>query len=171
MTGDACHVVLVGLMATGKSTVGALVAERLGRRLLDSDQQIETAQGRSVRDIFESDGEPTFRALERQVMVDALACTDPLVIAAAGGVVLDADTRRALRGGRSHVVWLRADPELLAARAVTADHRPLLDDDPLARMRKMAVDREALYAEVADVIIDVADHTPDEIAALIEAAA
>ncbi len=171
MTGRARHVVLVGLMATGKSTVGALVAQRLDRRLLDSDQQIETAQGRSVREIFESDGEPIFRALEKQVLVDALACSEPLVIAAAGGVVLDPDNRRALRDERARVVWLRADPELLTERAATAGHRPLLDDDPLARMTQMAVDREALYAEVADVTIDVADHTPDEIAALIAGAA
>lgn len=163
------HVVLVGLMATGKTTVGRVLAERLGRRLVDSDREIEQAQGRTVREIFASDGEAAFRALEKQALCDALEQPEPLVIAAAGGVVLDAGNRQALRTGHCHVVWLRADPDLLAERAVRNDHRPLLDDDPVRRLHEMAADRESLYAEVADVIVDISDRTPDEVADLIEA--
>ncbi len=164
MTPTGRHVVLVGLMATGKSTVGALLADRLGRVAVDSDQQIEAAQGRSVREIFASDGEPAFRALETQALLDALEQPEPLVVAAAGGVVLDPANRRALADERCFVVWLRADPHVLAERASRADHRPLLDDDPVGRMQAMSTDREPLYAEVADAIIDLDDRTADAVA-------
>ena len=165
------HVVLVGLMGSGKSTVGPLLAERLGRRFVDSDLLIEAAQGRTVRQIFTDDGERAFRALERQVLHDALGCAEPLVIAAAGGVVLDPANRAALADERHLVAWLRAEPALLATRAASGDHRPLLDGDPLGRLEQMAADRQAWYAEVADLTIDVRGLTPADVADLIEAAA
>src|SRR4051794_6921672 len=103
------HLVLVGMMGSGKTTVGRMVAARLGRRFLDSDEQVEAATGRTVREIFESDGEAAYRVLESKALCEALASRPPAVIAAAGGTVLSADNRAAMRAS-GEVVWLQADP-------------------------------------------------------------
>jgi len=165
----ARHLVLVGLMGSGKSTVGRLLAERLGRPLVDTDAAVEAATGRTVREIWLADGEPAYRVLENGVVVDALAAAEPAVIAAAGGVVLSADNRRALRESDALVVWLRADPDVLVERATSGQHRPLLDDDPRGTLQRMALDREALYREVADRVVEVGDKTPAAVAAEIAA--
>ena len=162
-TSSPRHVVLVGMMGAGKSTVGRLVAERLGRPLVDSDALIETRTGRTVREIFEADGEPAFRALEAAALVEALAAGTPSVIAAAGGVVISADNRAALAAADAVVVWLRADPAVLAPRVGRADHRPLIDDDPEASLRRLLDGREPWYAEVSDVVVDAT--LPPEVAA------
>jgi shikimate kinase len=148
------HVVLIGMMGTGKTTIGRLLAERLGRPLVDSDAMIERQTGRTVREIFEADGEPAFRVLETAALVEALAAPTPLVIAAAGGVVLSAENRAVLRGADAVVVWLRAEPAVLAGRVGAADHRPLLDHDPEGSLRRLLEARAPLYAEVADVVVD-----------------
>lgn len=158
------HLVLVGMMGSGKSTVARLVAQRLGRRVVDSDAVIEARTGRTVREIFAEDGEPAFRALESQVLAEALADCEPAVIAAAGGVVLDPANRAALRRSGARVVWLSAEPTTLAARVVQGGHRPLLDDDPLGTLQQMHVDREPLYREVADAIVSVDHRTAVEVA-------
>jgi shikimate kinase len=161
------HVVLVGLMGTGKTTVGRILADRLGRPLCDSDAMVEARTGRTVRQIWETDGEPAYRIEETAVLREALASATPNVIAAAGGVVLREENRRALQGADAAVVWLRGDPEVLVARAVTGEHRPLLDRDPRARLREMAEVREALYREVADIEVDVSTQPADAVAATI----
>lgn len=147
------HLVLVGLMGSGKSTVARLLAARLGRPVIDSDEVIERRTGRTVREIFASDGEPAFREMETDVLVEALASAEPSVIAAAGGVVLSPANRRALRAGSARVVWLSADPDVLVERVKGAGHRPLLDDDAEGTLRRMCADREPLYREVADAIV------------------
>jgi len=164
-------IVLVGLMGTGKTTVGGVLAERLGVPLIDTDEMILARTGRTVREIFEADGEAAFRALETEALLDALASPDPFVLAAAGGVVLAEANRDALRAPGVVVVWLRADPALLVRRVVGQDHRPLLDDDPEGTFTRMRHDRESLYAEVADVAIDVDELTPEQVAAQVLAAA
>ncbi len=151
------HLVLVGLMGVGKSTVARLVGERLGRPVLDSDHVIEARTGRTVREIFASDGEPAFRALETEALVDALANPVPSVIAAAGGVVLSAANRAALETGNARVVWLCADPATLVERVRSGGHRPLLDGDPAGTLQRMSEERAPLYREVADAIVLV-DH-------------
>ena len=148
------HLVLVGMMGAGKTTVGRIVAARLGRPFLDSDELVEVETGRTVREIFETDGEAAFRRLEREVLERSLASPTPAVIAAAGGTVLDAANRAAMRGG-AHVVWLRSDPAVLAGRVGGADHRPLLATDPEGVLRSMAADRAPRYREVADDVVDV----------------
>lgn len=155
------HLVLVGLMATGKTTVGQRVAERLGRTFVDSDEQVESRTGRTVREIFESDGEDAFRTLETAALCEALASPEPSVIAAAGGVVLREENRDALQPAT--VVWLRAAPELLAKRVASGDHRPLLRDRPLEVLHAMARDRGPLYGEVADAVVDVDDLDVDHV--------
>ncbi len=147
------HLVLVGLMGSGKTTVGRILAERLHRPFHDSDAMIEAQTGRTVRDIWAADGEAAFRAVETQVLNEALDDPTPSVIAAAGGVVLRDENRAVLRNGRSRVVWLCADPSHLVDRVRSGGHRPLLDNDPEATLRQMFADREELYRDVAHAIV------------------
>ena len=167
---DHRHLVLVGLMGAGKTTVGRVVAEQLGRPLVDSDAAIEATTGRTVREIWLDDGEPAYRVMESAALRTALADDEPLVIAAAGGVVLAAENRAALAGPRTVVVWLTADTATLVERAARGDHRPLLDDDPGRAMLAMAAARDGLYREVADVTVDTAGRSLDAVAADVIAA-
>lgn len=162
------QVVLVGMMGSGKTTVGRRLARRLHRPFVDSDEQVEARTGRTVADIFRTDGEAAFRPLEAEALAAALAADPPAVVAAAGGTVLDPDNRRAMAAAGT-VVWLRADPAVLAARVAAAgdDHRPLLDDDPAGTLRRLADERDVHYHEVADLVVDVDELDPDAIVAQI----
>lgn len=151
------HLVLVGMMGAGKSSVGRVVARRLDRVLLDSDEMIEERMGRTVREIWRDDGEECFRTIESDVLTDALAAAEPAIIAAAGGVVLSEGNRTLLKGDMAHVVWLLADVDLLLNRVKNGMHRPLLDDDPEGTLRRMYEERSDLYQDVADAIVSV-DH-------------
>jgi shikimate kinase len=164
-------ILLVGMMAAGKSSVGRRLAERRGWEFFDSDKQIETITGRTVAEIWRTDGEPAFRRLEAQVLADALASTRARVIAAAGGTVLDPQNRR-LMELHHPVVWLRARPETLAGRVAVGSttHRPLLDNDPAGVLQRLDATRRPYYEEVADVVVDVDDLTADQVAACVEAA-
>jgi len=157
------HVVLVGLMGSGKTTVARVVADRLGRRVVDTDALIESAAGRTVRQIFVEDGEEAFRSLETTALFDALASPVAAVIAAAGGVVLREENRDALKAANAKVVWLCATPALLVGRAMSGGHRPLLDDDPAATLQQMHEMRDPLYREVADAIVLVDHRTVGEV--------
>lgn len=160
------HLVLVGMMGSGKSTNGRRCAERLGRPFHDADALIEARAGRRIRDIFEHDGEPAFRALESDVLADLLALDEPSVIAGGGGIVLAA-ANRALARERGNVVWLRARPSTLVgrvnARTDRAGHRPLLDGDPAGQIARLADERRHLYEEVAHHVIDVDDLSPERV--------
>jgi shikimate kinase len=148
------RVILVGMMGAGKTTVGGLLAERLGWRHFDSDAQVMEATGRTVPELFADHGEDVFRAEESRVLAEALATTDPVVVSAAGGVVLSASNRELLvRSGV--VVWLRAHPSVLAARVGAGVGRPLLDDDPANRLAELYEVRRPLYEAVAAVAVDV----------------
>ena len=151
------HVVLVGMMGSGKTTVGRLLAERLGRPFLDSDEMVEARTGHTVAELFEATGESGFRAEEAAALAAGLADPSPSVIAAAGGTVLDPTNRRLIRQAAADgglVVWLHSDIAVLAARVVSGTHRPLLADDPQANLERLAVLREPLYAEVADLRVE-----------------
>ena len=153
--GRARHVVLVGPMGVGKTTVGRRLARELQRPFADADEQLELRAGRTIPVIFQDDGEQAFRRLESEVLADLLGRADPLVLAAGGGVVIPPETR-AVVGRRAFVVGLRASPGFLAARADPA-HRPLLagDPDPAATLGRLVTTRAPLYAEVADATVDV----------------
>ncbi|MBK9178376.1 MAG: shikimate kinase [Acidimicrobiales bacterium] len=158
------------MMGSGKTTVGARVAERLGWPFVDSDADVEARTGRTVREIFEAEGEAAYRVLESEVLAAALARSEPAVIAAAGGAVLDPANRDRIRAA-GVVVWLQADPEVLAARVGGADHRPLLADDPAGTLARLAEARQPLYGAVADVVVGVAGRSVDEIVAEVAALA
>lgn len=160
---DPRHVVLVGMMGVGKSTVGRAVAAELQRPLFDSDEMIEAAVGRTVREIWKSDGEAAFRELETATLRTALDMDEPSVIAAAGGVVLSERNREALTSSDAHVVWLLAEVDTLLERVRSGGHRPLLDEDPEATLRRMYDARSELYREVADAVVSVDNRSISEV--------
>lgn len=149
----ARHVVLIGLMGVGKSTVGRRLAKELERPFADVDEQVELAAGRAIPAIFRLDGEEAFRRLETEVLADLVGRVDPLVIAAGGGAVTRPENR-ALLPGRTTVVWLRA-PAAFLARRTDPSHRPLLAVDPAGTLARLQAERGPLYAEVADLVVDV----------------
>ncbi|MGI8662752.1 MAG: iron-containing alcohol dehydrogenase [Acidimicrobiales bacterium] len=150
------HIVLVGLMGVGKTTIGRRVAQRLGRPFVDADAALEERTGRSVREVFELQGEAGFRSIETEMLGELLAAHEPRVIAAGGGVVTEAANRSRLCADDVCVVWLSGNPRFLASRATRRDSRPLLDgDDPCGALERIAGDRDAWYREVADVVLDV----------------
>lgn len=157
------HLVLIGLTGSGKTTIGRLAAERLGRPFLDTDALIEERTGRTVRAIFAEDGEPAFREIEGEVLADAVASAEPSVIAAAGGAVLREQNRAILRDANARVVWLCGGPSVVADRVRGGSHRPLLDKDPDAILRKMWSEREPLYREVADAIVGIEGRSVHEV--------
>ena len=154
------------MMASGKTTSGRLVAQRLGWGYLDSDEQVEARTGRTVKQIFEKEGEAAFRKEEREALEAALAEGQPLVIAVAGGAVLDPANRDLLQQAGGTIAWLRARPETLAARVAASGqgHRPLLADDPEVTLRRLDAERRPIYEGLADVIVDVEGRTVEEIA-------
>jgi len=168
--GGARRVLLIGMMGAGKTTVGRLVAEALGCPYLDSDAEVERTTGRSVPELFATDGEAAFRAAESAVLADALGRPGPCVVSVAGGAVLDPDNRSLLRGA-GVVVWLRARPATLAARVGAGAGRPLLGSDPAAALARLEAERRPFYAELADVVVDVDDLEAGEAAERVLAAA
>ena len=156
------RIVLVGMMGSGKSTVGQLLADRLGWAYRDSDADVETTTGRTVPEIFERDGERAFRRAEAEVLAHACALQTPVVVSAAGGSVLASDNRRLLAGSGT-VVWLRARPDTNARRVGDGAGRPLLGHDPAGAMARLFAERAPYYGEVADLVVDVDDLSPDEV--------
>ena len=154
------HVVLIGMMGAGKTTVGARLARAMDRPFVDSDVEVETRTCRTVREIFETDGEAAYRALESEVLAEALASEEPSVIAAAGGTILDPSNRRRMQEFGT-VVFLDAEPSDLVGRVGGQDHRPLLRDDPAGTLREMDRVRRHLYEETADLVVDAATRGPD----------
>ncbi|MFD3357129.1 shikimate kinase [Streptomyces fradiae] len=154
-------VVLVGPMGSGKSTVGTLLAERLGVPYRDTDADIVAAEGREISDIFIEDGEPRFRELERAAVRAALAGHTG-VLALGGGAVLDDGTRARLAG--LPVVYLSMDVEEAVRRVGLGAARPLLAVNPRRRWRELMEARRHLYTEVARATVATDDRTPDEVA-------
>ncbi len=152
--------VLVGPPAAGKTTVGRLVAGRLGVPFTDSDDVVEERAGKPVGDIFVDEGEDAFRALEAAAVADALA--GPGVLALGGGAVLSAETRARLSG--HPVVFLSAGVPASAGRVGLNRDRPLLLGNPRAQLRALLDARLPLYQEVAVATVATDELTPDEVA-------
>ena len=157
----ACRVLLVGMMGSGKSTVGRLLADATGWPYVDNDELVARAHGASSRRLLAERGEAAMRRAESEALAAGLRISPPAVVGVAAGVILDEADRRALGDG-GVVVWLNAGPEELAARAAGADHRPWLDDDPVEWMAAALHERGPLYASVADRVVETDAGAPDE---------
>lgn len=146
-------VVLIGLMGAGKTTVGREYARRHGHRFVDCDHELEARLGVKVTTIFEIEGESGFRRRESQLL-DELTREDGLVLATGGGVVLSADNR-ALLAQRGLVVYLNVPPRILWERTRNDKSRPLLQvPNPKEKIEALFRERDPLYREVADIVID-----------------
>ena len=160
----ASNIVLEGFMGSGKSTVSELLSEELMLELIDTDEVIEDTEGRTINEIFETEGEASFREME----TDLLEAIDSdhwreFVISLGGGMPVKEENRELLRK-IGKVVYLRAKPETIFERVKDDDKRPLLKtEDPLAKIKELLEKRAAFYEDVADMIIDTDGKTPLEI--------
>lgn len=153
-------VVLVGMMGSGKSSVGRRLGTRLGLPFVDADTEIETAAGMTIPEIFAQRGESEFRDGERRVINRILTTRSPLVLATGGGAFMNAETRaRIVELGIS--IWLKAEPEILMRRVRKRSNRPLLHTaDPEETLRRMLAEREPVYA-LADLTLISRDDPHD----------
>ena len=159
--------VLIGLPGSGKTTTGRSLAQRLGVGFADSDDLVEQRAGRSVRAIFDRDGEAAFRAAEAEVISAALSSFDG-VLALGGGAILTESTRTALAASGVPVVLLRAELATLVARVGRAMNRPLLAGDPVGRLTALAAERQALYESLATVVVDTDRRPTKRVAAAVD---
>jgi shikimate kinase len=157
---------LIGYRGSGKTTVARLLAKRLGWNWLDADQALEERHGRTVREIFASEGETGFRDKESTLLAE-LCTRRRHVIATGGGVVLRSENRD-LMGRSGRIVWLSADPHTLWQRiqtdTSTAGRRPDLSCGGLAEVQRLLHDRTALYQACAHLSLDTTKSTPEDIA-------
>jgi shikimate kinase len=156
------HLVLVGLMGAGKTTVGRRCAKRLGRPFVDTDDLVVTLAAMPFDEIWREGGEARFRELERQAVLDVCASPEPLVVACGGGTVVDAGNRRLLKDA-GIVVWLQAPTTVLAARVGTGASRPMLAGDPEGALARLGAARDDAYSAAADVVVDTGERRVDEV--------
>jgi shikimate kinase len=150
---DGENIFLVGMMGAGKTTVARLIAARLNRPFIDSDIELEARCGVKVPVIFEIEGEEGFRAREASIL-DELTARSGIVLATGGGAVLRPENRERL-AARGVVIYLRAQPRDLYMRTRHDKNRPLLaTPDPQKRLEELYEQRDPLYREVADLVVD-----------------
>ncbi len=153
MQNSTNNIFLVGLMGSGKTTIGRSLAKKLNLRFLDADQEIETRTGASIPLIFEIEGEASFRQREADVIRD-LTAQQGIVLATGGGAVLNETSRQLLRE-RGTVIYLRASVASILQRTSHDKNRPLLQTaDPRAKIEALSRERAPLYQEVAHIIIE-----------------
>jgi shikimate kinase len=153
-----CRLVLVGMMGSGKTTIGRALAAHTGWGYHDNDELLAAATGRSAAEIALS-GEAALRSAEAAAMEKALSMPPPTIVAVAAGSVLDRGHRERLRDN-ALVIWLHAEPERLAGRALGAAHRPWLEDDAAQWFARAAAEREPLYRAVADLVVETGESGP-----------
>lgn len=153
---------LVGMMGSGKTTVGHLVADALGWRHCDSDAMVEAKTGSSVVELLERSGEAAMHAEEAAVLREA-AALDGVVVSVPGGAVLE-QANRALLVAAGPVVWLRARPDTLAARVGDGEGRPLLEGYALERVSALDAERRPWYVAVSQAAVDVDGQEPEAVA-------
>jgi len=158
------NVILIGFMGAGKTTVGRLLASALDFTFVDTDAQIEAAAGRTIPEIFASEGEPGFRDRESAALQEVLQ-GDRQVISTGGGIVLRPENREAIRDG-GLCVWLAVSPEIVWNRVRRESHRPLLrNPDPEGTVRRMLTERDPIYQETAHLRVVASRRRPKTIAA------
>ncbi|MGC2423290.1 MAG: shikimate kinase [Nitrospirota bacterium] len=156
------NITLVGFMGTGKTTVGRILAKKLGYRFIDVDEEIEREQGVSITHIFSKMGEPYFRQLERG-LIKTLSLREGLIISAGGGAVVDENNVEAMKQGGA-LVCLTARPDEIMKRVGNSSNRPLLQvPDPMAKIMELMGKREPFYSK-ADFMVDTTTMTPEEVA-------
>lgn len=158
---DDRSIVLVGLMGAGKSTVGRRLAQRMGRRFVDADDEIEDAAGLTIPEIFDRYGEQHFRDGERRVLARLMG-ERGMIIATGGGAFMNPETRDEIRKhGRS--IWLRADLDTLVRRCARRTDRPLLKgSSPEATLSRLMAERYPVYAE-ADYVVESGGEAHDQV--------
>jgi shikimate kinase len=145
---------LVGMPGSGKSTLGRVLARSLGKTFVDADHELEQRLGVSISTIFEIEGEEIFRNREVETLARLVQRVD-IVLATGGGVILRSPNRERLKAGGT-VLYLHATPEITWERTRHSKNRPLLQtSDPLARARQLYAQRDSLYRETADLVINV----------------
>jgi len=161
------NIFLVGLMGAGKTSVGRLLAKRLGKAFYDCDQEIERATGVKIPVIFEIEGEAGFRAREARMLAELVSRRD-IVLATGGGAVLSADNRKLLVGN-GVVVYLRAVVADLWQRTRHDRNRPLLKTaEPRAKLEQLFAERDPLYRSIADIIVDTGSQSLGSLADRLE---
>ncbi len=158
------NILLIGLMGSGKSTVGRIVAQMIGFQFIDTDALIVETTGRTIPEIFSDEGEEGFRRRESAALRSLLGKRG-CVIATGGGIVTRSENLPLLRH-LGYVVWLDADPERLAIRTAMNNNRPLLagEESPKAKLERLLIMRKPLYKKLADLRIQTAELTPQETA-------
>ncbi len=159
----ADNVVLIGMMGSGKTTVGRAVADQAGMDFVDLDEMVEDRAGMGIPDIFAQSGEGRFRELETEALRELVAAHHT-VLATGGGIVTRAENRRLLRE-LGKVFWLDAPAETLLSRIGDDENRPMLrGGDPLKRIEALLAERREFYGEASDIHLDTSELQPDEIA-------
>jgi shikimate kinase len=161
------NIFLVGLMGAGKTSIGKLLAKRLGKSFVDCDHEIERVTGVKIPVIFEIEGEAGFRVREARMLADLVRGRN-LVLATGGGAVLLPQNRTAL-AGNGVVVYLRAAAPDLLQRTRHDRNRPLLRTaEPLTRLEQLYAERDPLYREVADIVVDTGNQSLGSLAHKLE---
>jgi shikimate kinase len=159
---------LIGMPGSGKSTLGRVLARSMGKSFVDADQELEQRLGVSISTIFEIEGEEIFRKREEETLARLCQRMD-IVLATGGGVVLRAANREMLKTGGT-VLYLHATPEMTWERTRHSKNRPLLQTaDPLARARQLYEQRDYLYRETADLVINVEQQKSAHVLAFLRA--
>ncbi len=154
-------IALVGMMGSGKTSIGKRLAAKLDLPIVDSDSEIETAAGMTITEIFDRHGESYFRDGERRVIARLLG-EGPCVLATGGGAFMDARTREAIAASGISV-WLRADQATLTQRILRRNNRPLMrTSDPALQVERLLAVREPIYAQ-ADLTVDSSDRPHGEV--------
>jgi len=157
---------LIGMMGSGKSTIGRILAEATGWPYVDNDELVRRSTGTTARQIVAEDGEADMRSAEAAALALGVEVAAPAIIGVAAGTVLNPANRERLRTG-GIAVWLRADAPILEARAMGADHRPFLERGGGSWIREAIAERDPLYSSVADIVIDSGAMAAEESSAAI----